>query len=133
MPTERRPLDHALVSLAGKPEEEAVAWWKARFEQIAAIPLATARAGALVPEWRELATLPERARLALTRARVLASEQLTPDQRDRVFEARAIGRQQVPGVAEADVAFVREKVVPTMPPDLQERMRRELAERQAER
>ncbi len=54
----RRPLDHVLAEQVGKPEEEVVAWWRHRFEQIAAIPSATARAGALVPEWRELAMLP---------------------------------------------------------------------------
>lgn len=127
MPVDRRPLDHQLVAHIGKPEEEVVAWWKARLEQIAAIPIASARAGALVPEWRELATLPEPQRLALTRARIVASLQLTPDQQDRVFEARDIGRRQVPEIAAADAAFIGEKVVPTLPPEVRQRVKERLA------
>src|SRR5919201_5007429 len=123
MPTERRPLDSSLASQTTKTEDEVVAWWKVRMEQIAAIPSATARAGALVPEWRELAVLPEAQRLALTKARILAVEQLTSEQRDKVFEAREIGLQQAPDAASADAAFIREKVAPTLPAELQQRVR----------
>ena len=123
MPTERRPLDANLAAQAGKTEDEAVAWWKLRMEQIANIPSPTARAGALVPEWRELATLPEAQRLTLTKARILAVEQLTMEQRDRVFEARSIGIQQAPDAAAADATFVRDRVAPTLPGPLQQRVR----------
>lgn len=126
MPVERRPLDHALVGLAGKPEEELVAWWRARLEQIAAIPSPTGRAGALAPEWRELMTLPDAQRLALTRARVLAAEQLASDQRDRVFEARAIATGQLPDLAKADLEYVRDRVIPSMPADVQAKMRSDM-------
>src|SRR5919202_1088869 len=123
MPTERRPLDANLASQVGKGEEEAITWWKTRMEQIAAIPSPTARAGALVPEWRELAALPEASRLLLTKARILAVDQLSADQRDRVFEARAIGVKQAPDAASADAAFIRDKVAPTLPPELAQRVR----------
>lgn len=123
MPIERRPLDHVLASMNGKPEEEVVAWWKSRFEQIVAIPMASARAGALVPEWRELASMPEAQRVVLTRARLLASMQLTTDQQDKLFEARALGSREVPEVAAADAAFIGEKVVPTLAPDVQQRVK----------
>lgn len=121
-----RPLDEKLRALAGRPEEEAIAWWKQRFEQIASLPRPTARAGALVPEWRELAALPKAARLALTRARLLASMQLTPDQEHTVFEARDIGGRHAPEVAADDSAFIRDEVVPTLPADAQERVRARL-------
>ena len=123
MPTERRPLDANLATQAGKSEDEAVAWWKVRMEQIANIPSPTARAGALVPEWRELAMLPEGQRLTLTKARILAVEQLTSEQRDKVFEARAIGVKQAPDAAADDASFIREKVAPTLPSPLQQRVR----------
>jgi hypothetical protein len=123
MPTERRPLDASLAAVAGKNEDEAVAWWKARMEQIAAIPSATARAGALVPEWRELAVLPEAQRVTLTRARILAVESLTSEQQEKVFEARSIGARQAPDAAAADATFIREKVAPTLPGPLQQRVR----------
>jgi hypothetical protein len=123
MPTERRPLDSNLASQVGKSEDEAITWWKARMEQIAAIPSPTARAGALVPEWRELASLPEPSRLLLTKARILAVEQLSSEQRDKVFEARAIGVQQAPDAASIDAAFIKEKVAPTLPAQLQQQVR----------
>src|SRR5438105_13535344 len=123
MPTERRPLDSVLSTQVGKSEDEAVAWWKLRMEQIANIPSPTARAGAPVPEWRELARLPEASRVALTRARILAVEQLTAEQRDRVFEARAIGAKQVPQAAADESTFIRDKVAPTLPAPLQQRVR----------
>lgn len=123
MPTERRPLDHVLVSQVGKNEEEVVAWWKARLEQIAAIPSPTARAGAVVPEWRELATLAEAQRVALTRARLIASEQLSSEQQERIFEARRIGTEQAPQAAADDATFISDKVLPTLSGPLQQRVR----------
>ncbi len=129
MATARRPLDHQLVAQVGKPEEEIVAWWKARFEQIAALPVATARAGALVPEWRELAMLPKPQRLALTRACVLGFMQLAPDQQGLIFEAREIAGRQLPDIAAADSAFFDAEVTPTLPPDVQQRMQAEAARR----
>lgn len=128
MPEPRRPLDVNLRGLVGKAEDEAVSWWKARFEQIAAIPLPTARAGALIPEWRELAALPKAQRVALTRARVLGFNTLAQEQQDKVMEARRIAVQQAPLIADEDTAVVRDEVVPTLPPDLQERMRAALAQ-----
>ncbi|OLC55241.1 MAG: hypothetical protein AUH85_09815 [Chloroflexi bacterium 13_1_40CM_4_68_4] len=129
MPTERRPLDSALATQVGKSEDEAVAWWKMRMEQIANIPSATARAGALVPEWRELATMPDVPRLALTRARILAVEQLTQEQRDRIFEGRDIGTKQAPQAWADEAAFMRDKVAPTLPAGLQQRIREGTSQR----
>lgn len=127
MPTERRPLDHQLVAQVGRPEEDVVAWWKSRFEQIAAIPSATARAGALVPEWRELAALKEADRALLTRARILGAMRLTQEQQDTISEARDLAKQQVPAVAAGDAAFIRDKVAATLPPDAQRQVTERLA------
>lgn len=124
-----RPLDEKLRALAGNSEDEAVAWWKARFEQIAAIQRPTARAGALIPELRELAKLTKGQRVALTRARVLASFQLPEDQLDKVFEARRIAAEQAPGIEADDLAVVRDEVLPTLPPEMQERMRAQMSAR----
>jgi hypothetical protein len=129
MPIERRPLDHQLVAQVGKPEEEVVAWWKARLEQIAAIPITTARTGALVPEWRELAALPKAQRVALTRARVLAFLQLTEDQRARILEGRAVAATQLPQITAADEAFLETEVVPSLPSEIQRRVQAAAAQR----
>lgn len=120
---DQRPLDEKLRELVRKPEADAIAWWKNRFEQIAAIPRPSARAGALIPELRELATLPKDQRLALTRARVLAFFQLAQEQKDAVFEARHLTAQQVPEIEAQDGAFVRDEVMPTLPSEIAERMR----------
>jgi hypothetical protein len=129
MPIERRPLDHQLVAQVGKPEEEVVAWWKARLEQIAAIPIATARSGALVPEWRELAALPKAQRIALTRARVLAFFQLTEDQRALILEGRAVAATQLPQITAAEDAFFDAEVVPALPSEIQRRVQAAAAQR----
>lgn len=129
MPIERRPLDHQLVAQVGKPEEKVVAWWKARLEQIAAIPIATARTGALVPEWRELAALPKAQRVALTRARVLAFFQLTEDQRALILEGRAVAATQLPQITAADDAFFDAEVVPALPSEIQRRVQAAAAQR----
>lgn len=120
---DQRPHDEKLRELVGKPEADAIGWWKGRFEQIAAIPRPSARAGALVPELRELATLGKDQRLALTRARVLGFFQLTQEQKDAVLEARRLAALHAPDVEAPDDAFVRDEVIPTLPQDIAERMR----------
>src|SRR4029078_12321806 len=51
---EERPVDAGLAALVGKSEQELIDFWKQRFTLIAAIPMDTARVGALTPQLREL-------------------------------------------------------------------------------
>lgn len=127
MPVERRPLDTPLRELVGKSEDEAVQWWSGRLNAVASIPSATGRAGALVPTYRELASLPKAQRIALTRARVIAALQLPDEQLERIFEARRIAAQQAPDVEKDDDAIFVNEVVPTLSLDMQERIRRRMA------
>jgi hypothetical protein len=122
MPEDRRSADVNLKEMAGKPEADAVIWWKTRMTQVAAIPVGTARAGALIPMMRELAALPKPQRVALTRARVLAVSELPQDQVQKIFEARAIAARQAPELEAEDDAFVRDEVIPALPREQAERV-----------
>lgn len=88
--TDDRPQDAGLALLKGKPEAEALEWWKQRFALIAAIPTEVARAGALVPQMRELSRLPADERRRLTKTRMQAFMALPGDQRQRILEARKL-------------------------------------------
>jgi hypothetical protein len=87
---EGRPLDAGLASLHGKDESATTEWWKQRLTLIAAIPTDVARAGALVPQLRELARFPADERRRLTKSRVQAFLTLPGDQRQRILEARKL-------------------------------------------
>ena len=130
MPEERRPVDAALKELASKSEDEAIAWWTTRLGQLAAIPVVTARVGAMIPISRELTTLPRAQRLALTRARILAFAKLPADQQEKLNEARPVAFERAPDVQSADAKFVLDEVVPTLPPELAERVRALIAQAQ---
>ncbi|MGH2379310.1 MAG: hypothetical protein ACRDGT_12670, partial [Candidatus Limnocylindria bacterium] len=69
---DERPVDAGLAGLKGKSDPEVLDWWKQRFELIAAIPTDVARAGALLPQMRELSHLAEPERRRLTRERMKA-------------------------------------------------------------
>jgi len=67
-----RPIDAGLAALVGKSEQELIDFWKQRFGLIAAIPIDTARVGALTPQLRELVRIEnreERKRLPAARMR----------------------------------------------------------------
>lgn len=128
-----RPLDEKLREQVGRPEAEVVEWWRARVVQLVAIPADSARAGALMPELRELATLPRDQRLALVRARVLAFADLSAEDRQKIVAARRIGTAQLPHVAREDITFLRDEVLPTLPAEIAERLRADVAEFLAER
>ncbi|HEX9266630.1 MAG TPA: hypothetical protein VF965_04005, partial [Candidatus Limnocylindria bacterium] len=66
-----RPVDAGLAALVGKSEQELIDFWKQRFGLIAAIPIDTARVGALTPQLRELVRIQNREeRKRLTTARM---------------------------------------------------------------
>ena len=109
-----RPIDVGLAALSGNDETAAIAFWKKRFELIAAIPNDIARVGALTPQLRELtrmASEPERERL--TRARIVAFAQLPPDVRQKIVDARKAAWNVDKAVLEKDQALV-EKILPTV-------------------
>jgi len=109
-----RPIDVGLAALSGNDEAAAIAFWKKRFELIAAIPNDIARVGTLTPQLRELtrmASEPERERL--TRARIVAFAQLPTDVRQKITDARKAAWNIDKGVLEKDQALV-DKILPTV-------------------
>jgi hypothetical protein len=109
-----RPIDVGLAALSGNDEVAAIAFWKKRFELIAAIPNEIARVGALTPQLRELtrmASEPERERL--TRARIVAFAQLSADTKQKIMDARKAAWNIDKAVLEKDQALV-DKILPTV-------------------
>jgi hypothetical protein len=120
-----RPVDAGLAALRGKSEQEAIEFWKHRFGMIAAIPVDTARVGALTPQLRELVRIDDREeRKRLTAARMKAMLTLAPDVQDRIFKTRQAAYGIDRGVLEEDQKLVDE-LVPTIPgaQAMQDRMR----------
>ena len=109
-----RPIDVGLAALTGNDEAAAIAFWKKRFELIAAIPNDIARVGALTPQLRELTRIANDAeRERLTRARIIAFAQLSPDVRQKIMESRKAAWDVDRTVLEKDQALV-DKILPTV-------------------
>jgi hypothetical protein len=109
-----RPIDVGLAALNGNDEAAAIAFWKKRFELIAAIPSEIARVGALTPQLRELTRMAsEVERERLTRARIIAFAQLSPDVKQRITDARKAAWNVDKTVLEKDQALV-DKIMPTI-------------------
>ena len=109
-----RPIDVGLAALTGNDEAAAIAFWKKRFELIAAIPNDIARVGALTPQLRELTRIANDAeRERLTRARIIAFAQLAPDVRQKIMESRKAAWDVDRSVLEKDQALV-DKILPTV-------------------
>ncbi|TMF75734.1 MAG: hypothetical protein E6I18_10995 [Chloroflexi bacterium] len=110
-----RPVDAGLALLRGKSEQELIDFWKQRFALISAIPVDTARVGALTPQLRELVRIADRAeRKRLTTARMKAFTQLPADQRERITKTREAAYNVDRGVLEEDQRMVDE-ILPTLP------------------
>jgi hypothetical protein len=109
-----RPIDVGLAALIGSDEASAVAFWKKRFELIAAIPSDIARVGAMTPQLRELTRISNEAeRERLTRARMVAFSQLPMDVRQRISEARKAAWNIDKDVLQKDQSLV-EKILPSL-------------------
>lgn len=109
-----RPIDVGLAALSGNDEAAATAFWKKRFELIAAIPNDIARVGALTPQLRELTRIANDAeRERLTRARIIAFSQLPSDTKERILDARKAAWNVDRAVLEKDQALV-DKILPTV-------------------
>jgi len=109
-----RPIDVGLAALNGKDEAALIAFWKKRFELVAAIPSEVARVGAMTPQLRELTRITNEAeRERLTRARMVAFAQLPADVRQKISEARKAAWKVDPEVLQKDQTLV-EKIMPTV-------------------
>jgi hypothetical protein len=112
---DERPVDAGLAALRGKSEQEAIDFWKQRFGLISAIPVDTARVGALTPQLRELVRMEDREeRKRLTAARIRAFAQLPGDQQERIMKTRQAAFAIDRGVLEEDQRLVDE-LLPTIP------------------
>jgi len=110
-----RPVDAGLAALVGKSEQELIDFWKQRFGLISAIPVDTARVGALTPQLRELVRIQNREeRKRLTAARIKAFIQLPGDQQERIAKTRQAAYNVDRGVLEEDQRMVDE-LLPTIP------------------
>ena len=112
---DERPVDAGLAALVGKSEPELIDFWKQRFGLISAIPMDTARVGALTPQLRELVRIENREeRKRLTAARMKAFVQLPRDQQERITKTREAAYNIDRGVLEEDQRMV-EELLPTIP------------------
>jgi hypothetical protein len=110
-----RPIDAGLAALVGKSEQELIDFWKQRFVLISAIPIDTARVGALTPQLRELVRIENREeRKRLTAARMKAFVQLPGDVQERMAKTRKAAYDIDRGVLEEDQKMVDE-ILPTLP------------------
>ena len=110
-----RPVDAGLAALVGKSEQELIDFWKQRFGLISAIPMDSARVGALTPQLRELVRIEDREeRKRLTAARLKAFVQLPEDQKERILKTREAAYNVDRGVLEEDQRLVDE-LLPSIP------------------
>jgi hypothetical protein len=120
-----RPLDAGLASLHGKDDATVVDWWKQRLTLIAAIPSEAARAGAVLPQFRELSFFPSDERRRLTKARMQAFLALPFDQQEQILAARRQAAVLDPDLFRSDTE-VTDSVAAEVPggADLQKRLPR---------
>lgn len=102
---EDRPVDAGLSSARTKTDAELLEWWKQRFALLAGVPTDIARAGALLPQLRELSRLPEAERKRLTRERIKAFVSLTSDQQQKIMAARRLADANDPDLGSSDDAI----------------------------
>ena len=109
-----RPVDEGLAHLLGSDEPTAIEFWKKRFKMTVSVPSEVARVGALTPQIRQLVrveNLDERKRL--TRARLIAFAQLSPEDRQTIVATRRKALEVDPGVLTEDQKLVDE-LLPTL-------------------
>jgi hypothetical protein len=102
---EDRPVDSGVAGAKAKSDAELTEWWKQRFALLAGVPTDIARAGALLPQLRELSRLPEADRKRLTRERIKAFVSLTSDQQQKILAARRLADAADPDLGKSDDAI----------------------------
>lgn len=105
---EERAVDAGLAELKPGDDAAAVEWWKQRLSMTAAVPGEIARAGAWLPQLRQLSRLPEAERRRLTKARMQALLALPGDQRQRILAARTLAIASDPDLVKSDDALVQQ-------------------------
>ena len=114
-----RHVDEGLAQLLGSDEPVAIEFWKKRFKLTAAVPSDIARVGALTPQIRELTRVEDiEERKRLTRARIIAFAQLSPEERQTISAARRRAFEVDPAVLQED-----QKLVDQLLPTLDEKVR----------
>ena len=101
---EERAVDSGIAEAKAKDEAALVEWWKERFTKLANIPTEAARAGALLPQMRELSRLPEPERRRLTKARMQAFIATPADRRSLILSARKVADATDPMLVKSDDA-----------------------------
>src|SRR5688500_5879946 len=101
---EDRPVDSGVAGVKSKSDAELLEWWKQRFTLLAGVPTDIARAGALLPQLRELSRLPDAERKRLTRERIKAFVSLTSDQQQKIMAARRLADANDPELGKSDDA-----------------------------
>jgi len=102
---EERPVDSGVAAAKAQDDAALVGCWQERLARIAGIPTDIARAGALLPQMRELSRTAEGDSRRLTRARAQAFMALPTDQRGRILTARRLRYAADPALAESDEAL----------------------------
>ncbi|MDE3112666.1 MAG: hypothetical protein KGN00_11385 [Chloroflexota bacterium] len=102
---EERPVDSGVWEIKGLDETAAAEWWKKRFALVASIPNDVARAGALLPQMRQLSRLLPADRRRLTKARMQAFLTLAADQRQRITSAKKVAMATDPELVKSDDAI----------------------------
>ena len=109
-----RHVDEGLAQLLGSDEPTAIEFWKKRLKMTASVPTDVARVGALTPQIRELTRVDDlEERKRLTRARIIAFAQLSPEERQTLTAARRTAFAVDPAVLKADQELV-DQLMPTL-------------------
>jgi hypothetical protein len=109
-----RHVDEGLAQLLGSDEPTAIEFWKKRLKMTASVPTDVARVGALTPQIRELTRVDDlEERKRLTRARIIAYAQLSPEERQTLAAARRKAFEVDPAVLKADQELV-DQLMPTL-------------------
>ncbi len=99
---EDRSFDEGVATARTKSDTELAEWWKQRVALIAAIPSDIARAGALLPQMRQLSLLPDDERRRQTKARMAAVIAATAEQRQRIFTSVKLASAADPTLVQSD-------------------------------
>jgi putative intracellular protease/amidase len=111
---EERAVDSGVASATALDDAALVEWWKKRFAMIGGVPTEIARAGAILPQMRQLSRLPDAQRRRLTKARMQAFLSLPSDQRQTILGARRLADGVDPDLARSDDA-VADALAPEVP------------------
>ena len=111
---EERAIDAGVAGLKTSDDAAAIEWWKQRLSLTAAVPGEIARAGAWLPQLRQLSRLPDADRRRLTQARMQALVSLPMDQRQRVLSATKLALAADPDLVKSDDALVQQ-LAPEVP------------------